>query len=236
MSLQRCACFLMTLLGLLATPVAVQAGTVAVVGNLDQGSGLSQTITPLNSANPYWISQQFNTGALGGTLDLSSIVVSLGLYQPANNNDFTLTAELDSNASGNIPGTKIADLTLNGTYGTSFSNVEFDAVGTVALSANTSYWFTLEAFSSDGSGSVDWQYATTTTPTIGTGSFSYYASSLDGLTWSNIPVSAPYNTPYLIQVNAAAAVPEPASWLLATLGLSTMALVCRQSRIRRRTR
>jgi len=241
MRLKPCAFCLIILLGLSATPFAVLAGTVTVVGNLDEGSGSSQTIVPLATnapgSSPYWISQEFGTGATGGTITLTQIFASLGLFQPSNNNDFTLTAELDSNASGNLPGTKIADLTQNGSFGvSSFNNVEFDAVGTVTLNANTSYWFTLEAFSSDGSGSVDWQYANTITPSSGTGSLSYYASSTDGLTWSSIPVSAPYNTPFLIQVNGSTAVPEPATWLLGTIGLSTMLVVSRQWRMRRRAR
>ena len=230
MMLTRGAVCLITLFGLATAPITVLAGPISVVGNLDEGSGFSQTIVPEGltppGSPPYWIAQEFNTGASDPRIVLSDIVASLGLFVQSNNNDFVLTAELDANASGNVPGAKIADLTQNGSLGvSSFNNVEFDPVGKVPLSPNTSYWFTLKAYSSDGSGSVDWQYASTDTPSSGTGFFSYYGYTTDGTIWSHIPVD-PSLTPYLIQVDGV--IPEPASLLLGSMGMLTVLAVSRR--------
>ena len=208
---------------------AAHAGTV--VGNLDDGSGFSSTVTSQSPSgtSPLWIAQQFTTGDLGSVTGLSQIIVSLGLFDPGNSN-FFITGELFAD-TGDAPGTKLLDLTrIDGLSETGFANVAFNPGAAFDLASNTSYWFVIKGYSEDGSGNVDWEYANSDTPTSGTGSLSFFATSDDqGVTWTSTPVGGA-DTPYLIQVST---IPEPSSILIAAIGFSTVVGAARVSRRRR---
>jgi hypothetical protein len=94
--------------------------------------------------------------------------------------------------------------------------VEFDATTAVSLNASSFYWFVLSGSSSDGSGSVQWQFADTFDTTGGTGSLPNVANDFGGWTTFNPP-----ETPFLITVNAVGgAVPEPSSLVLGCAGFA----------------
>ena len=75
---------------------------------------------------------------------------------------------------------------------------------------------------------MNWNFTDSTT-TIGPGSLPQFNNSFDGgMTW-NGPFSG---QPYLIQVNGI--VPEPASWVLGSMGFAAVLGLARWSCLRRR--
>ncbi len=211
----------------IAASHAARAGTL-VVTNLDQPVAFADQIVPNDPAIGQFgfePAQQFNTGPTATSLD--RIFVNIGDYT-AGTGSFQLAATLQADSSG-IPGAVLDTFTFSvASIPTSgFTNVEFDPVSPFTLAANTNYWFVLAGSSSDGTGSVSWNWTFSTT-TQGPGSLGLFTNSYDGgATWNG-----PYSgSPYLIQVNS---VPEPAGWVLGGTGFAAILGLARWSRQRHR--
>jgi hypothetical protein len=205
-------CSMIAIVGLSAFPLDARAGQV-IVSSLGDPIG---AFSPSQVDTADFFAQEFTTG---GSFTLQSIVAQLGDLNSGNNGDFTVTAQVVSVTSeGNSPGqgTILATLTQNGAIPTSgFSNVEFDATSTVSLSPTNFYWFVLSASSSDGSGSVQWQF-TDSFATTGPGTLPNIAFFSSGMWGSPLAES-----PFLIQVNAVGgAVPEPSSLVMGCAGFA----------------
>jgi hypothetical protein len=231
------------LLALVVSATGVQAGPI-IVGNLDRPPDTTDSpllIVPYIasfSAPGLTAAQQFTTGS--SSVELDKVFASLGNLDTGTNGSFTLTASLYSDdSSDKIPGTVLASFTYNqSTIPTSgFANVEFDTTP-INLAASTNYWFVLQANYNnpkvtDDFGSVTWRY------TLASGSDVYGPGLLPQTnqtfnnTWNttdNIPTP---NEPFLIQVGGAAAVPEPGSWVLGSVGIGLVVLASRWGRMRR---
>ena len=148
-------------------------------------------------------------------------MAGLGNLLTGNNNDFTVTAQLFAVTGATLTpdqGTLLTSLTLNGTIpSTGFANVEFDPTSSVSLTASNFYWFVLSGSSSDGSGSVQWQYRDDT-QSYGPGALDGIANETGGA-WTYL--TGPNATPFLIQVNAVGgAVPEPSSLVMGCMGFA----------------
>jgi hypothetical protein len=217
---------------------SARAGSL-VVSNLGQPAAGADTIMPYDPSIGqfgFTAAQEFNTGSAATSLD--RIFANIGDYYSGTNGDFQLTATLlaDSGTTpSSTPGTPTGPPLVSFTFNVAsiptsgFANVEFDPVGTFNLAASTNYWFVLSGSSpSDGTGSVDWNWTNSTT-TSGPGSLPQYNNSYDGGTTWNGPFSG---SPYLIQVNGI--VPEPASWVLGSMGFATVLGLARWSRACRR--
>jgi hypothetical protein len=229
-------------LGLLFSTARVHAGPI-IVGNLDRPP--DTTDSPLLIV-PYIASfgapgltaaQQFTTGS--SAVELDRVIASLGNLDTGTNGSFTLTASLYSDNSNAIPGTLLATFTYNqSTIPTSgFANVEFDT-SPINLAASTNYWFVLQGnYSSpkttDDFGSATWQY------TLASGSDVYGPGLLPKTnqtfnnTWSLVDNIPSPDEPFLIQVGGPAAVPEPSTWVLGSLGLGLVLTASRWARVRR---
>jgi PEP-CTERM motif len=153
--------------------------------------------------------------------------INLGDLNTGNIGDFAVTAQLVSVTSETTTpdmGTVVASFTQNGVIPTTgFSNVEFDPTSTFRFSASNFYWFVLSGSSSDQSGSVQWQFADTFN-SAGPGSLPNIANIFigsGGWTFLNEP-------PFLIQVDATTAVPEPGSLALGCMGMVAVVFARRQ--------
>jgi hypothetical protein len=205
---------------------SARAGSL-VVSNLDQTPDGADFIMPYDPAiaQPgFTAAQEFTTGGTATSLD--RILVNIGNYYSGTNGDFQLSATLQMDSSG-TPGSQLDTFTFNvAAIPTSgFANIEFDPVTPFTLAANTNYWFVLSGSSpSDGTGGVNWNWTDSTT-TTGPGSLPQYNNSYDaGNTW-NGPFSG---SPYLMGVN----VPEPAGWVLGSIGFAAVLGLARRFRAR----
>jgi hypothetical protein len=210
----------------------VHAGSV-VVSNIGQSAAGADTIVPYDPGIGqfgFTAAQEINTGSLAGTTAIGSVIASVGNYFAGTNSDFQLTAMLEADSGGMPSGPALVNFSfVAGSIPTSgFANVQFNPIGSFVLASNTNYWFVLNGSSpSDGTGSVDWQFTNSTT-TVGPGSLPQFNNSFDGGTTWNGPFGG---QPYLIQVNG---VPEPAGWVLASIGFAAVLGVSRLRLSRRR--
>ncbi|MFI5458258.1 MAG: choice-of-anchor R domain-containing protein [Isosphaerales bacterium] len=232
MKSRSCVVTMVALWGVVASQSA-RAGNL-VVSNLGQSPSGADFIMPYDPSIGqfgFTAAQEFNTGSPATSLD--RIFANIGNYDSGTNGDFQLTATLLADSAGTPSGSPLVSFTFNvGSIPTSgFANVEFDPVGTFNLAASTNYWFVLSGSSpSDGSGGVNWNY-TDSTITSGPGSLPQFNNSYDGgATW-NGPFSG---GPYLVQVNGVLSVPEPAGWVLGSIGFAAVLGLARWSRSRRR--
>jgi hypothetical protein len=219
--------------GLSAFPAYTRASQV-IVSNLaldgQPGQFSPSQIDPSDS----W-AQEFTTG---GYFTLQSVFANLGELNAGTNGDFILTAQLYSvtNAGDNPSlGTLLASFSQVSPIPTApnvYSNVEFDPKSAVSLNPSSFYWFVLSGSSSDGTGSVQWQF-TDSSVTTGPGTLSAYAAFANGFGWTVTPSVPPPFSPFLIEVDGVA-VPEPSSLVLSCLGLG--ALLFARRRIARRMR
>ena len=220
---------IIALLGLFASPLTAGADQV-LVGNLDQPSHGTPSVL---GQGIFW-AQEFTTGV---SANLTSIVTSLGKLETPDG-DFAIIARLISvPAIGDTPdmGTVVDTLTLKGGLSSipssGFANVEFDPTKTDSLSSSLFYYFVLGQPGSPSLGSFAWDYTVSTT-VEGTGTLPNTASSLGSESgpWTQIPAA-----PFLIQINGAA-VPEPNSWILGSMGFLSVVLAGRSLKRRRVTR
>jgi hypothetical protein len=222
---------MIAVVGLSAYPLSARAGQVIV-------SNLNQTPDPFTSQiDPSFTwAQEFTTG---GSFTLLNVFASLGDLNPGNNGDFTVTAQLFSVVNaGDTPnlGTVVANFAPN-TASIPMSSpapVEFDPTSsTVSLSGSSFYWFVLSGASSDGTGSVQWQFADTfnTDPGSVPGSSLPNIANLVGGGWTLLNPPA---TPFLIEVNAVGgAVPEPSSLVMGCAGFAAVLFARRRIPSRR---
>jgi hypothetical protein len=221
----------LVLFSLAWAPCSVHGATV-IVSSLNETNDGNDRITPFLPGGPpgFEAAQEFTTGS--NSYVLTQILANLGNFDPGTNNDFKLTATLQSDNSG-APSTGPPLATfkydINSIPTAGFAHVAFDPIGTVSLMSGASYWFVLNGSSSDGIGGVDWSFTFGTTPE-GPGTLpNFNTSNDDGTTW-NGPFSG---QPYQIEVSGNA-VPEPASWFLGAIGLGGVFLAARWCRSRRR--
>jgi hypothetical protein len=221
---------------------------VLVVGNLNQPpdtTDLPLQILPVLSQFGYpglTAAQQFTTGPTSA--EVSHVYASLGNLDLGTSGGFNLTAGLysDNTSMGNsIPDSLLASFTFNLSWipTSGFATIRFDT-SPITLSANTNYWFVLGATNSTPAaidtsfGSVTWQF-TLSTAVYGPGALPYTNQTYNDL-WSNDPSSSNYTVafpgqPFLIQIG----VPEPGSWILGSIGLTTVLAMSRRIRLPRQS-
>ena len=196
-------CFSALARALLAVVVAGAAGRAqaeTVVTNL-ANAPFNVDAPPRNAA-----AQSFTTGGLAE--DLQS--VTLKLLGGAGSIDVSVF----SNNAG-LPGTSLLHLGTLTPVGGGFADYTLIAPSGFTLAANTTYWV-------EGNyiGSQDWAYTNDMTFS-GSGKLGDQTQSTDGgATWLGpFPIE-----PYQLQVTAAAAVPEPATLVLALSGIALVGL------------
>ena len=156
-----------------------------------------------------WVAQSFVTA--GAPVMLQSIELWLGLRSgnPA------ITAELRADSAGG-PAAALAAFGLP-PLSAGLTQIELlPSVPQLNLAAGTKYWIVLGV---SGAGSFGWTYAEGNNQT-GPGSLGDYSySSNGGAGWGAFGT----DNPYLLRVNVAPAVPEPASVALLLAGIALLA-------------
>ena len=179
-----------------------------IISNLGDAQNGAGTIYAPPAPQEY--AQEFTTGSQ--SVELGTVIAQLG----AASGSFTASAELVADNSG-LPGSTVLTSFTVPSIGTSYSGLTFTPNTSVLLSANTNYWFVLAA---SGTGSYKWGY----TDTLNASLPNYAVSDNSGSTWT---IGTPAG-PFLIQVNSAAAVPEPSSIVLIALGVPAIAMAMRR--------
>jgi hypothetical protein len=227
--MRSCLLTVIALCALAAAPLSVRGGDL-IVSSLNESNDGNDTITPyVPGVQPgFMAAQEFMTGSQNYLL--TQILANLGNFDPGVNGEFTLTATLQAD-NGGKPGSVLTTFTVDLSMipTASFGHVAFDPVSAVNLRSGVNYWFVLNGSSSDGTGGVGLSFTDGTSPD-GPGSLPNFNNSNDnGATWNG-----PFpNQPYQIQVSGTL-VPEPASWVLGSLGFAGMLLARRWSRSHRR--
>lgn len=156
-----------------------------------------------------WVAQSFITA--GGPVTLQSIELWLGLRV----GDPALTAELRADSAGG-PAAALAAFGLP-LLSAGLTQIELlSSVPQINLAAGTKYWIVLGV---SGPGSLGWTYAEGNNQ-AGPGTLGDYGYSSDGgVGWADFGT----DNPYLLRVNVAPAVPEPASVALLLAGIGLLA-------------
>ena len=156
-----------------------------------------------------WVGQSFITA--GGPVTLQSIELWLGLRI----GDPALMAELRADSAGG-PAAALAAFGLP-SLSAGLTQIELlPSVPQINLAAGTKYWIVLGV---SGPGSFGWTYAEGNNQ-AGPGTLRDYSYSSDGgAGWAAFGT----DNPYLLRVNVAPAVPEPASVLLLLAGIGLLA-------------
>jgi len=213
---------LIAVMGVSLSSLGAKGGTI--VSNLGNDAG---TFSPLTITSETFWAQQFTIGAL--PVELSRITAQLGNLDTGRSDDFALFVSL-------VCTTSASDFPIDGTLVTGFSytpsdipadgfaDVAFTPGSSVVLDPGQFYWFVITGGSSDGTGSVDWQFTDDPT-TTGPGALSGVGRFDVGSGWV-----ANDSGPFVIQVEGAV-IPEPTSWLMGAMGLSAAFAA---SRLRRR--
>ena len=230
---------ILAVLALLSCSATARAGDL-VVGNLDQPVADSIQILPYFSQFSVvpgeTVAQQFQTGPTQ-TTSLDMIFVSLGNLDPGTDGTFRLRPTWWRTTATFPRARSLTTFTYDpGAIPTSgFNEVRFDPTSSVTLNAGTKYWFVIAgtytnptAFDDWGSASIQYTFSTDHS---GPGNLGFFNDSNDGgSTWNLDPNAGQgVNEPFLIQVN----VPEPASWVLGSIGFSCMLVISRRMRFRR---
>ena len=163
--------------------------------------------TPVESG--LWAAQSFITA--GGPVTLQSIELWLGLRVA----DPALTVELRADSAGG-PAAALAAFGLP-SLSAGLTQIELlPSVPQINLAAGTKYWIVLGV---SGPGSFGWTYAEGNNQ-AGPGTLGDYSYSSDGgAGWAAFGT----DNPYLLRVNVAPAVPEPASVALLLAGIGLLA-------------
>ena len=156
-----------------------------------------------------WVGQSFITA--GGPVTLQSIELWLGLRVA----DPALTVELRADSAGG-PAAALAAFGLP-SLSAGLTQIELlPSVPQINLAAGTKYWIVLGV---SGPGSFGWTYAEGNNQ-AGPGTLGDYSYSSDGgAGWAAFGT----DNPYLLRVNVAPAVPEPASVALLLAGIGLLA-------------
>jgi hypothetical protein len=172
-----------------------------IVSNL--ADPVDGTGTVYASGPPQFYAQEFETGSQ--SVELGSIIANVGEAAGS----FTASAELVVN-SGDLPGSTILTGFTVPAIGSSLSDLTFTPTSSVTLSANTPYWFVLEA--SGTTGSYKWAYTNTLSPSLP----NYAVSNNSGASWT---IGTPPG-PFLIEADSVTAIPEPSTFrLVGAVGL-----------------
>lgn len=156
-----------------------------------------------------WVAQSFITA--GNPVTLQSIELWLGLRD----GDPAITAELRADSAGG-PAAALAVFSLP-SLSAGLTRIELlPSVPQISLAAGTTYWIVLGV---NGAGSFGWTYAEGNNQ-AGPGTLGNYGYSSDGgAGWAAFGT----DDPYLLRVNVAPAVPEPASVALLLAGITLLA-------------
>ncbi len=191
---------------------AAQSHADVIVTNLSDISAGTGTIYA--SGPPQFYAQEFTTGATSETL--SDVIAVLGYASGS----FTATASLETNSVDLPSGTVLTDFNVPSIPAGSPEDETFTPDTSVTLSADTDYWFVLEATGTDGN--YEWDYTNTTQADLPN-----YAVN-DGSGWS---IGAPPG-PFLIEADGTPT-PEPSSLLLVSAAGMVGLFVALSRRFRR---
>jgi hypothetical protein len=213
---------------LIVISTAAARGDSLLVGNLANAPFGSDVIDAADAR-----AQGFKTG--DRDWNLTSIDAVLGGFNPGGT--FAVSAVLAASTT-NAKGDDVPEVSnplatfLVPTIDASFTTLRFTPTASFVLKANTEYWFVLTVTAAGGA-PFEWQYTydTALDPTS-EGSLTSAAATIPP--GSGAWVSQP-NAPYLIQVvgtpvAGAAAVPEPSSWIVGSLGLSSVFMLLHRRR------
>jgi hypothetical protein len=177
---------------------AARAGTV-LSDNLSNPSAGTET-----ASGTTWLSSSFGTDASGYTLNSVTLLLE-GSGQ----------AEVSIYSDGGLePGSLVGTLTSPNGYSSGLSDTTFTTAG-IALAADSTYWVVLRAIS----GSFGWSWTASDSGT-GAGFQDTWGQSIDGgSTWFAFDSS-----PTQMSVIATAAVPEPGTLVLGTVGAINLLL------------
>ena len=163
-----------------------------------------------------WAAQSFISA--GAPVTLQSIELWLGTRV----GDPAITAELRADSAGG-PAAALAAFSLP-LLSTGLTQIELlPSVAQIDLAASTKYWIVLGV---SGAGSFGWTYAEGNNQ-AGPGTLTNFNYSSDGgASW----VDFGFDNPYLVRVNVAPPVPEPASVALLLAGIALLAAQRRRPR------
>ncbi len=206
---------------------AFWAGLVALAAIVSAGAARAGAITIFTNFGP---GQSFNTAigyvvsgassgdqvvampfTAGSTADLADAVLALGNYLGTNS---PITLDLESNGSGDVPGSILATLTQQGTIPpfSSAGPVTFDYTGTsVGLTSGTSYW--LVASEADANSQQAWMFSNSDT---GNSAYNHSGSATGPWSTESGTISA-----FQVDGTTVATTPEPG-----TFSLFALAIVC----------
>ena len=185
---------------------------------------LAKTTGGVWAASPsQWQGQQFATD--GDAYELAGI--TLWVSRSASPGDARLSL-FTSAGTPATPGTLLASMTLSTITSGSLQAATFTPTGTVSLGAGTTYWAVLDSLTPGTTFSWAW---TSDNTGAGAGFSSAWAESTNaGVSWTPYPTS-----PHQMSVDAIRVVPEPATWVLASVGIGVCGVLHRLRIRRRRT-
>jgi len=182
---------------------ALDSGNVAQIGSTTQGDSGNRFAVP------------FTTGADADFLKLTSITLGLGDISPFSTAILNVVADNAGAPTGSSLATQSLEVQANGLY--TFG------LGLVQLTANTTYWVTLEAQNADAPNFFSWLRGDVPGSPVGVNGSGYTfpgggRRSQNGGAWT---VNAGADT-LSISVSA---VPEPSTYALAAVGLGVAGFV-----------
>jgi hypothetical protein len=181
------------------TPIVIVSNLAAPPAGLDIGG--------LNAG-----AQSFTTGGTAATLQ----DIELDLLGSGGAVDVSLFSD-----NSGLPGSSLLSLGTLTPTGSGYG--DYNATGTYALAADSTYWVVVDYL-----GTPSWGW-TDSTAYIGTGTLGTLTNSYDGgTTWNPaFPPTPPYpSNPYILKVDAAAT-PEPSDLVLILTGIGAVLLVRR---------
>jgi len=174
----------------------------------------AETISGSNTVKR--IAQKFGSDSLVSPTSVWMAQLSLSSFSSFNISN--LDVQIYTNVS-NLPGTPIGSLLGSGTSVTSGGIYDFTNLDSpIVLTANTDYWLVIgNKVAGTGSNNINWAYANSSTPTIGTNGKIYSVSAVNtGSVWNTFPTN-----PQLMRITN---VPEPSTYLLGLISSVAMSL------------